>query len=254
MEDEASRAQPKAAQPPMSAVLPDEDDEDADEDAPARKSDASKDSKGKKKKKKKQRRRHQKVEQQSITSFQNDDEEEAVEIECVNPTHRLCKSHYKYLLMSCLFHSRYVQEDIELTRTDPYYREFSKIFQAFKVCRKKINIALILCKMLQHFSVFQLADPEKEKEEMKKEIPVENAKEKATKAFTEHSSDEDSDKEDVSCSNVSFTSIQNASASAVIEVKFALQKKPKEEEEKKMSKRKLKKLNRLSVAELKQVR
>ena len=38
--------------------------------------------------------------------------------------------------------SRYVQEDIELNRTDPYYREFSKIFQAFKVGSFTFNFKL----------------------------------------------------------------------------------------------------------------
>ena len=49
------------------------------------------------------------------------------------------------------------------------------------------------------YDLLQLVDPDKIAEEAKKkEIPEENVKEKATKAFTEHSSDEDSDQEGVS--------------------------------------------------------
>ena len=60
------------------------------------------------------------------------------------------------------------------------------------------------------YDLLQLVDPDKIAEEAKKkEIPEENVKEKATKAFTEHSSDEDSDQEGVRFHLLTFDWLRN---------------------------------------------
>uniref|UniRef100_A0A8D9AEZ4 Splicing factor 3B subunit 2 n=1 Tax=Cacopsylla melanoneura TaxID=428564 RepID=A0A8D9AEZ4_9HEMI len=175
-------------------IYDDDEEEEEDEDGEDKPIETSKKKdrggKNKRKKKKKKRRKHnQQAEHQSQSDKENQSGKDEPEVEI-----------------------EYIQETLSALQLPPMYRQFAKIFEAFKMPEPE--------KSLEEIAQEKMEQEEKEREEKKKEEDLK----KVPKAAV----DDDEDAEQM-------TSKSDGD--------------PKD----KMSKRKLKKLTRLSVAELKQL-